>query len=352
VSPISHRVGGQSPTNRARRSALPRSSWSTVLARIHKPMHNATEPRDASCRCALRSPARRSVPVMVTLAPPTMSPPAADRPAWHHTSMAGDSGPARLATVLRWPLGIAVVSWRYMWRTTPMHRSEEAGSATDLPEHWDQDADSHHGRQGFAAGAGQLLHRTYAVRIAGSAVSPAELIEVVAANLNRASPEMAVFRKTRGADGALRPGDEFVVRMPGPWDGPVRVTRRDATSFRLATLDGHLEAGEIEFRAAADGDMLRFEIESWARAGDRLADLLYNRLRLAKEIQLNMWTHFCIRAAALAGGRLQGGVTIRTRWVPWPPLGTVGLANLFFTSPATFSAVFMALSCVLSCCLL
>jgi hypothetical protein len=46
--------------------------------------------------------------------------------------------------------------------------------------------------------------------------------------------------------------------------------------------------------------------------------LLYNRLRLAKEIQLNMWSHFCIRTAALAGGRPQGGITIRTRWLAWP----------------------------------
>ena len=99
--------------------------------------------------------------------------------------------------------------------------------------------------------------------------------------------------------------------------GPVRVVRRDATSFRLATLQGHIEAGQIEFRAAADGEALRFEIESWARAGDRLADVMYNKLRLAKEIQLNMWTHFCIRAATMAGGRPRGGIAIRTRWVPW-----------------------------------
>jgi hypothetical protein len=96
------------------------------------------------------------------------------------------------------------------------------------------------------------------------------------------------------------------------------VVRRDENSFRLATLDGHLEAGEIEFSAKRDGDALHFEIESWARAGDRLSALLYNNLRLAKEIQLNMWSHFCVRAAALAGGRPQGGITIRTRWVPWP----------------------------------
>jgi Domain of unknown function (DUF1990) len=209
-----------------------------------------------------------------------------------------------------------LVGWRYMWRTTPIHRSEGAGSAEDLPDrahHGDGD-----GRQGVDAGVGPMLHRSYAVRIAGSALSPAALIELVTGKLNRASPEMAVFRKTRGADGALRLGDEFLVRMPGPWDGPVRVVHRDATSFRLATLDGHLEAGEIEFRASSAGDALGFEIESWARAGDRLADLLYNKLRLAKEIQLNMWSHFCVRTAALAGGRPQGGVTIRTRWVAWP----------------------------------
>ena len=224
---------------------------------------------------------------------------------------------ARLRTVVGWPVGLAAVSWRYMWRTIPLHRSEEAGTRADLPG-------SEYATSGFPdrvqsldAGVGPLLHRSYGVRIAGTSMTPSALIDLVSTRLNQASPEMAVFRKTRGAQGTLRQGDEFVVRMPGPWDGPVRVVRRDEASFRLATLDGHLEAGEIEFRAVPDGDALRFEIESWARAGDRLSALLYNKLRLAKEIQLNMWSHFCVRAAGLAGGRPQGGITIRTRWVPW-----------------------------------
>jgi hypothetical protein len=232
--------------------------------------------------------------------------------------MTTTSRPARLGIVLRWPFGIALVSWRYMWRTTPLHRSEEPGGRADLPD-TAAGEDAGEGLQPVTAGVGPLLHRSYAVRIVDSEMSPASLIDAVAANLNRASPEMAVFRKTRGADGRLCRGDEFVVRMPGPWDGPVRVVRRDAASFRLATMAGHLEAGQIEFRAERAADALRFEIESWARAGDRLSDLMYNRVRLAKEIQLNMWSHFCVRAAALAGGRAQGGVTIRTRWVAWPP---------------------------------
>jgi hypothetical protein len=205
-----------------------------------------------------------------------------------------------------------------MWRTIPLHRSEELGTRADLPDlayDTSEFADQH---QPLDAGVGPMLHRTYAVQIAGTSMTPAALIDLVSANLNRSSPEMAVFRKTRGDHGTLRQGDEFIVRMPGPWDGPVRVVRRDENSFRLVTLDGHLEAGTIEFRAQPDGHTLRFEIESWARAGDRLSALLYNKLRLAKEIQLNMWSHFCVRTAKLAGGRPQGGITIRTRWVPWP----------------------------------
>ena len=229
------------------------------------------------------------------------------------------SRPARARTVLGWPVGIAVVSWRYMWRTIPLHRTEEQGGLADLPR-------AEYDTSGFADrlqplddGVGPLLHRSYRVCIAGSGLTAAGLLDLVSHRLNQAAPEVAKFRKTRGQRGKLQQGDEFVVRMPGPWDGPVRVVRRDATSFRLATLHGHLEAGEIEFRAEPDrGGRLRFEIESWARAGDRLSALLYNNLRLAKEVQLNMWTHFCVRTAALSGGRPQGGITISTRWVPWP----------------------------------
>jgi hypothetical protein len=224
---------------------------------------------------------------------------------------------ARLRTVLSWPVAIALVCWRYMWRTVPLHRWEEAGTQADLPDLAYDTSEFAARHQPLGAGVGPMLHRSYAVRISGTSMTPAALIELVSAGLNKASPEMAVFRKTRGAQDALRHGDEFIVRMPGPWDGPVRVVHRDEASFRLATLRGHLEAGEIEFRAAPDGDGLHFEIESWARAGDQVSALLYNKLRLAKEIQLNMWSHFCVRAAALAGGRPRGGVSIRTRLLPW-----------------------------------
>jgi hypothetical protein len=79
------------------------------------------------------------------------------------------------------------------------------------------------------------------------------------------------------------------------------------------TLAGHLEAGQIEFRAADEDGELEFAIESWARSGDRLSNLLYHHLRMAKEVQLHMWTSFLERVAALAGGRITGGIEIVSR---------------------------------------
>ena len=132
-------------------------------------------------------------------------------------------------------------------------------------------------------------------------------------DLDRVAPsEFASFQKAEG-EGPLTLGDEYVVRMPGPWDGPVRVIAETPTSFRLATLAGHLEAGQIEFRAGADHRSLSFEIESWARSGDRFSDALYSHLRLAKEVQLHMWVSVLGKVAELAHGRSEGGAIVTTR---------------------------------------
>lgn len=230
----------------------------------------------------------------------------------HHVT--GDARARRVGALVRWPLGVALVSWRYFWRTTPVHRSDVAGDESDLPPSLPTGAGDDDRVQPVRDGVGPLLHRHYWARIRGTSLSPEQLMSRLVADPDRWSPEFAVFRRTRGRDGAMEVGDEFLIRMPGPWDGPVRVVDADPGGFVFATLRGHLEAGRIEFRASTDPDgVLRFDIESWARAGDRLSHVLYNRLRVAKEVQLNMWTHACIRAARIAGGRPLGGVTVRTR---------------------------------------
>ncbi|MGH9164970.1 MAG: DUF1990 family protein [Acidimicrobiales bacterium] len=223
----------------------------------------------------------------------------------------------RLATATLWPFGIGLTSWHYLWRTTPLHRrqlpgSPEADGGPPMP-----DGVSVEEVQGAESGVGPLFHRRYRVRIREAPMSPERLVERLGGDLNAAAPTgFARFARVTGDPARLGLGDELVVRMPGPWDGPIRVVETTPRSFRLATLEGHLEAGQIEFRAcAAEARDLVFTVESWARSGDRLSHLLFQRLRMAKEVQFHMWTSFLERVVKLSGGRMVRGIDIETRVV-------------------------------------
>jgi hypothetical protein len=221
-----------------------------------------------------------------------------------------------LGLTARWPLGVALTSWRYMWRTTPLRRQESPGS-------WQEDGVpalptgiSTEGVQPPEAGVGPLFHRRYRIVVDEPELGAVAIMERLQEDPDVAAPgEFAAFRKTHGPEGRMEVGDEYVVRMAGPWDGPVRVVDVAPDAFRLATLEGHLEAGQIEFAAADRDGRLEFRIESWARSADPIVHLLYKHLRMAKEIQLHMWTSFLERVARLAGGRRAGRLEIVTRRV-------------------------------------
>jgi hypothetical protein len=71
-----------------------------------------------------------------------------------------DSVVSRTHVVLRWPLGLLLVIWRYLWRTTPIHRVEEPGDDSDLPAPLPPELHDD-GLQTPADGVGPLLHRHY-----------------------------------------------------------------------------------------------------------------------------------------------------------------------------------------------
>lgn len=224
----------------------------------------------------------------------------------------------RVGIVLRWPIGLMLITWRYLWRITPVWRLDEDGGPDDLPPPIPDDV-ADDDVQVIADGYGPMLHRRYSVHVADSQIGPEQTVAQLAADPNVAAPkDVAVFVKTRGDGDTMEVGDEYVVRMPGPYNGPIRVVHRTPTSFRLATLRGHLEAGQIEFRARCEDEELIFEIESWARPGDRFSHVLYNHLLLAKEIQLNLWTETCLGVVRKSAGRLHGGVRVHTRRVAEP----------------------------------
>lgn len=220
-----------------------------------------------------------------------------------------------LAVVARWLLGTALVSWRYLWETTPLHRAESRGDETDRPPQVPPDVVDDR-VQLDRDGCGPMFHRRFRVRIAEPRLDADELIDRVVRDFKHFVPsEVVDIRADEVGSGGLDVGDELLVEMPGPWNGPVRVVHRDRTSLRFVTLRGHLEAGQVLFRAREDGDLLVFEIELWARSSSRLVQMLYSHLRLAKEVQLNMWVRFCLAAVTTSGGLLVDGVHISTRWL-------------------------------------
>lgn len=220
----------------------------------------------------------------------------------------------RIATALTWPVGVLVTSWVYLWRTVPLHRRELPGTLEHdgpppLPEGIDRSD-----IQTLGDGAGPLFHRRYRIRIRDAGMDARTAMARIREDPNQVAPSsLARFQKVRGNEhGPLTVGDEYVVRMPGPWDGPVRVVESTPEGLRFATLEGHLEAGQIAWRARDEDGRLVFEVESWARPGDRLSLVMHHHLRMAKEVQLHMWTSVCERVASLAGGRHDGGIDIET----------------------------------------
>jgi hypothetical protein len=171
--------------------------------------------------------------------------------------------------------------------------------------------------QRIDSGVGPFFHRCFTARVVDATLDAAALIRAVLDDPNEASPtEVAVFDEI-GQDGEGRRhghvvGDTWVVRMPGPWEAPIRLIERNERAFAFATLQGHMEAGLIEFRAADHEEGLTFEIETFARSGDRLYDAIYDKIGIAREMQLHMWVHFCEQAARMSGGRLYEPVSVST----------------------------------------
>jgi hypothetical protein len=222
-----------------------------------------------------------------------------------------------------WLIGVPFASWRYMARTIEIHRDDSScpWPIDGFPEDDYQRAEEPDTLQRPSAGRGAAFHRRYRVRITRPLLDARELMSIILNDPNVACPlEIARFERDEADSRPIEIGDEMRVRLPGAWNGPVRAIDVSGQSFRLATLRGHMEAGEIEFRAQDHDDELIFEIESWARSGDPIFDFLYDRLGIARELQLDMWAFFLERVAQVTGGRADHGIEVYTRRCDEHPL--------------------------------
>ena len=173
--------------------------------------------------------------------------------------------------------------------------------------------------QAAADGDGPLVLRSYEVDIRRADLSPEQLIErLLARPADLNDDRIAGFVRDDAPATDLRVDDELVVELPGPWNGPVRVTRAGPSGLLLQTLNGHMEAGQIRFDTTdhshrSDGTHdYRFRIRSWARGGDRAFTLLHLGLRVAKELQTAMWVAMCEGAVTVSGGEREGRISVIT----------------------------------------
>ena len=157
-------------------------------------------------------------------------------------------------------------------------------------------------------GVGPTFHRRYRIVVRGGALGAAEAMAAIHADPNvLADLDLAPFTKVRGESGEMRVGDRYVIEVAGPWKGAVEVVDVSPCSFRLATLEGHMESGVIEMRTSAEVSdaqqpHVALTIESWARSHDRFLDAMYDKLGIAKALQGEMWSIACDRFAQLVNG--------------------------------------------------
>ena len=216
----------------------------------------------------------------------------------------------------RWCRDMALTGARYTTQRVPTYRRDREGSPEPPPDFDRELVGDPDTLQRPADGIGPLYHRAYWVVVTDETRGAEALIDYILEEPNKVAPaEMATFETVDGASARdVQVGDELVVRLPGPWSGPVRVIDRTPTSFRLATLQGHMEAGEIQFRTSVDArGFVEFRIESWARSGDPLFHLLYGRFVVGREMQQHMWAQFCRRVAAASGGVPMSSTASTTR---------------------------------------
>lgn len=237
-------------------------------------------------------------------------------------------GPGPITTArwaARWVRGTASVALRYPFEVVPPSRRSmpdpELEDPPTIDRSWPGDLST---VQSVHAGVGPLFHRVYWIDVIGAQLGPEQLMARLRQDVNAvAPPAIGEFLDSdRRPVRDLSIGDECLVALPGPWNAPVRVVEVSERSFTLVTLSGHIEAGQIEFRAAHSPDRatLRFEIESWARSSAALLHLLYDIVPVIRELQLVMWSRMCRNVVRLAGGTAPHGVQVRTERRPWPPM--------------------------------
>ncbi len=210
---------------------------------------------------------------------------------------------------LGWLLGAPLAIFRFLRREIIIEKIDAPHAVAPLPA-----TDPSTSTDPVEPGLGPVTHHLYAATIRSPKLAPEQLMAVIAANPNVVAPtEVLRFERRSGTSGSLRQGDELLIRMAGPWNGPMRVTEQGDDRLRLGATPGHAQQGQIELRARLRDNPNDIEIEIQTR--ERAAGpgfYLLQRTGLIQRMQSYTWAEILQNAARLAGGHPPDRITVQS----------------------------------------
>jgi hypothetical protein len=206
---------------------------------------------------------------------------------------------------LGWLVGAPLAIFRFLRRKVPIVEIDPADAAAPLTS-----GDRDTAQREHYDGVGPVVHRLFSATIRAPKLTADRLLAIIAADPNVIAPsEVLRFEKVRGEPGRLREADELLIRMAGPWNGPVKVTRRWDEGFRLTATRGHPQLGQVEIRMRDEDGGIAMEIQTRERAAGISFHAL-QRIGVIRRMQCYTWAEMLENAAQLGGGRRPDRITV------------------------------------------
>lgn len=142
---------------------------------------------------------------------------------------------------------------------------------------------------GPVKGFGSLWRRTYAINLAGSAVTPAEVVQVWKEHFGSFWPPASRFY---GAEKPIDAGDVALLNLAGPAGltiaTAILVIYADDKSFCFISSEGHVICGMITFGAYQENGSTFAQVNALLRASDPLFEITM-RLGIATKPEDDFW---------------------------------------------------------------
>lgn len=174
---------------------------------------------------------------------------------------------------------------------------------------------------GPVKGFGTLWRRTYAIRLAGSAVAPTEVVRVWKERFGSFWPPAGRFY---GAEKPIEAGDVALLNLAGPAGltiaTAILVVYADDRSFCFISAEGHMFGGMITFSAHHEDGTPVAQVQALLRASDPLFEITV-RLGIATRPEDHFWQGTLKNLAAhfgVAGQPVSQQAVLLDRSLQWP----------------------------------